>query len=928
MKALSSVRTSTLALVIIAVTIGSFLAWRQLISPQGAGQQQASIPTIERSTRPIVLITIDTTRADRLEPYGSKDVKTPVMAELAQAGILFENARAVSPITLVSHASILSGRYPFEHGIRNNGIHYANDDLETLSEVLSAEGYHTAAFVSAAVLEARYGLDQGFDVYDDDLSNRRNTSPRMVADRPAEVTIDAAMEWLDRVPAQENYFLWVHLYDPHATYSPPPPYRDIYRDRLYDGEVAYMDTQIGRLLEHPRIAPGQRDEPVVALIADHGESLGEHGERTHAILAYDSTLHIPFIMRVPGGPEGLRIKQPVGQVDVKPTLMSLVGLEPQIEDGPLSPRDLSPLFEPGSASSEPKSYYSETFLPYYTYGWGKLRVLQRGRWKYISAPESELYDLARDPRELSNLKEKEPNLAHDLRRDLNEWVIAAEGDTEASLTLNSEEQSKLRSLGYLSIGSGQVQRDGPRPNPMTMIHDHVDMEHARALLGDRLYEQARAKLEGVIERDPGNLAALIEMVRALEGLGEIDRAINMADRALALDPKYVQTYLHMARLEAQRKELERALELLTIAEGLDPNHVTLGTTKVGYLRRLRRRQEANEALLQLFAKHPDEPQVLVLYAHTLEVPKGELVSAEKHLRQAYALNPYLEQAGLYLGLLLERTGRTPEAKDVYQASLQRNPDSHQLHGAMGQLLAREHDLSRAESHLRESLRLANNPRPEIYSSLGGVLAERGRFEDAIREYDRALQIQPGHAGTRNNAAIAYYRSGRPEEAHQLLTELVEDRPGHADAHNNLAVIAIDHQDWEAVVQHSKRAIDIAPGVVEAWNNLAVGEEELDNYAGAAKAYERALALAPDYWQARYNFGLLLLKTDDLQGAAAMFNEVLGRAPAHPGTHLALAELYAGPLEDPERAKIHWNAVLNHAPNHPRREEIIRKIGAR
>ena len=232
----------------------SLLSCRQEVETPSVNRR-AEISRVKRS---VVLITLDTTRADHLEPYGSKTVKTPNLARLANQGILFQQAYSVAPITLVAHASLLTGLNPPRHGVRNNGTHYADQDLVTLPETLAAEGYRTAAFVSAAVLEKRYGLDQGFEVYDDDLSTGRERHPRMVADRPAEATVDAAGTWLDSLGPEEPFFLWVHFYDPHAVYSPPPPYRDQYRENLYGGEIAYMDAEIGRLLRHSRLREEKR----------------------------------------------------------------------------------------------------------------------------------------------------------------------------------------------------------------------------------------------------------------------------------------------------------------------------------------------------------------------------------------------------------------------------------------------------------------------------------------------------------------------------------------------------------------------------------------------------------------------------------------------------------------------------------------------
>ncbi|MEM8931578.1 MAG: tetratricopeptide repeat protein [Acidobacteriota bacterium] len=885
--------------------------------------------SVERAERSVFLITVDTTRPDRLGPYGSQDVATPVLDRLASRGVTFERASAVAPITLVAHTSILSGRYPFDHGVRNNGMQYVSEDVTTLAEVLKDEGYRTAAFVSAAVLDRRYGLDQGFEVYDDDLSERRNLSPRMVADRTAEATVARTRAWLDTLDEDEKFFVWVHFYDPHASYSPPAPFRDQYRDRLYDGEIAYMDHEIGQLLRHPRAlgssgSGDSTDAPIVTVIGDHGESLGEHGERTHAILAYDSTLHIPWILHVPGGPAGLRIPEPVGQVDVLPTMLSLLDL--QHEDEAVAGRDLVPVIE-GLRSGGDRAYYSETYLPFYTYGWAKLRVLRSGRWKWIEAPEPELYDLVRDPRELTDLHGQHTDVAHDMQRDLTEWLERYGSDREASLDLDSEAVAQLRSLGYLSVGSGRQDDGSDRPNPMAMIDQHVGLERARMFLADRLYTQAGRQLESVLRRDPNNLAAMLDLVRALEGQGELDRAVEVGERALNLDPEYTQTIMMMARLEAQRDDLTRALDLARLAAERDPNNPDVKIQQAGFLQRLGRHEEVATVLDATLEQHADHPRTNAMYAHWVEARRGDLPAAEARLKKALERDPFLSQGWFFLGRLQERARRWADAEASFRRGLQGRPDDADLHGALGHLMARLGRQVDAVSQLREAIRLSTTMRTELHVSLGAMLAEMGRFEEAQKEYDKVLALQPSHPGARNNAAIALYRSGRLDEAREALAAIVEEFPRHADAHNNLAAIAIDQRHWADAVVHSRRTLELAPELIEAWNNLGIALEETGKSGEAREAYEKTLTLDPEYWPAYFNLGYLLAKTGDHDDAVAAFDEVLTRVPNHGETHLELGSLYAGPLADPAKARIHWNAFLRHAPNHPRLEEIRRRLAA-
>jgi arylsulfatase A-like enzyme/Tfp pilus assembly protein PilF len=908
-----------LGLALIAAGGGAAaMAWkhRALTAQDVAGERIHRVP---RGRRPVLLLTLDTTRADHLAPYGARDVATPAIARLAEEGLLFERAQAVAPITLVAHTSIHTGLTPPQHGVRNNGLHYVPPQVTTLAERLKEEGFRTGAFVSAAVLERRYGLDQGFEVYDDDLSAGRERHPRMVADRPAEATVAAARAWLDGVREKEPFFLWVHLYDPHASYSPPPPYRDRYRRRLYDGEIAYMDAQIERLLAHPRLAA---DRALVMLVGDHGESLGEHGEQTHALLAYDSTLHVPWIVRLPQGPRAVRVPAAVSQVDLAPTLLDLLGLAPE---GSVAGRSLVPLMEGRTRTVEPP-HYAETYLPFYTYGWAKLRSLRRGPWKYVDAPAPELYDLSRDPRELSNLVGQEPGRAHDLRRDLEELLSAAgDAERETSLALDGDSAEKLRGLGYLAVGS-PPSRTGPRPDPKQVIALHVGLEAARQLMRDRLFADAERRLEAVLEKDPENLAGLIDLAAVLQAQGRLEDALRAAERALSLDPRYPRSHLLMAEIEARRGRLEQSLKLVDLALGLDPRLREAQVQKTTVLVQAGRRADAAAVIRAALAQAPEDPRLNAVYASVVEMAEGDLEAADARLRAALARDPFLVMGWRLLGDARERADRAAAAEEAYREGLKREPDDGDLHARLGLLLARRGGDPSAEVHLREALRLRDVFRSDVHVALGAYLAEQGRVQEALEEYERVLAVQPGNRGARNNRAIAFYRTGRAEAAVAEWRKLAAEFPGDADVHNNLAAAALDRERWKEAEAHARRALAIAPGLAEAWSNLGIARDGQGRYAEAKDAFRKALAADPAYWQAGFNLAVTLRKEGSLREAADAFEELLQDQPANAEAHLELADLYAGPLHDGERARHHSNAFLRAAPSHPRAAEVKRRAG--
>ncbi|MGD2116111.1 MAG: tetratricopeptide repeat protein, partial [Acidobacteriota bacterium] len=752
-----------------------------------------------------------------------------------------------------------------------------------------------------------------------------------VADRPAGAAVEAAAAWLDTLPPDRPFFLWLHLYDPHAPYSPPPPWRDRYRNRLYDGEIAVMDDRIGRLLRHQRVSDGA----LVTVLGDHGESLGEHGEQTHALLAYDSTLHVPWILHVPGGPRGLRIPQAVGQVDLVPTVLDLLDEDPPDRTAGVS---LVPLLE-GRASTErmDRTLYGETFLPFYTYGWSKLRVLRQGRMKWIDAPTPELYDTVRDPRELSNLAGQEPGLAHDLARALDERIAAAgpPGERESTLSLDSDARERLRSLGYLAVGSGSSAETAraERPDPKELIDLHVGLERARALSRDRLFPEAERQLRTVLRRDPTNLAAMIDLASVLAETGDLDRAAEVVERALDLDPEYPRLHLQLAEIEARRGAPEKALELVEAALALDARQLDARMRKALLLQQAGHRSAAVATLESALDDEPQAPPLNVLYARIVELGRDP-AAAEARVRDALERDPFLVSGWQLLGEILQATGRPDEALDAWRAGLERQPDHAELHASLGVALARRtrrHSATgpgagrEAEAHLREALRLSSSSRLDLRVTLGAWLADRGRFEDAEREYGRVLEADPDHPAARNNRAVAYYQTGRRAEAEREWRELVNRHPRHADAHNNLAALALEAERFDDAARRAERALELTPRMPEAWNNLGLARAGLDDPTAARRCYERALELAPDYWQARLNLGRLLRREGEARRAAETLEELVVRMPGLAEAHLELGHLYADSLGEPGRARAHYNAFLRRAPDDPRAEDVRRRL---
>ena len=398
----------------------------------------------------LLLVTIDTLRADHLAAYGHP-IDTPVTDRLAREGVLVLDATVQAPQTRPSHASILTGLLPYEHGLRDNFSPPLLPRHATLASVLQAVGYHTAAFIGALPLTADSGLDRGFSLYDDPFGGPKTASPADSSERRGESVVTAALGWLGR-PRREPFFAWVHLYDPHAPYAAPAPFDERYSERPYDGEVAYSDAQVGRLIDYIE-SRGWSESTLVVVTSDHGEGLGEHGEEEHLLFVYDSTLHVPMFLRWPGHlPAGARVDGQFRSIDLMPTLLELMG----VAVPPSSGISVAGPILQGATRLPTTESYGESLFGNIHFGYAPLRSLRGRQWKYIQAPRAELYDLADDPHETRNVIEAHPRIADGMRN-----VLAGydQGDAPVDATAPQDAgvMAKMAALGY--IGSTGA-RDG------------------------------------------------------------------------------------------------------------------------------------------------------------------------------------------------------------------------------------------------------------------------------------------------------------------------------------------------------------------------------------------------------------------------------------------------------------------------------------
>ncbi|MSR60130.1 MAG: tetratricopeptide repeat protein [Planctomycetaceae bacterium] len=528
----------------------------------------------------ILFVTLDTTRADRLGCYGHAAAVTPHLDALAKRGVVFERAYAPAPMTSPSHTSMFTGLWPPEHGVFTNGQVALETGIPTVAELLQQRGYQTAAFVAAFVLEAKFGLNRGFQVYDDDLSTAADGGDILHRYRDGRVVVDSAVRWLkDRQSSAPPFFCWVHLYDPHDPYlAHPHEFGDTFDDRRYDGELAYADRQVGRLFAALDQA-GLTQSTIIVVVGDHGESLGEHGEETHGYMLHESTLRVPLIMAGPRCPAGgHRHPTPVSLVDLFPTLLGWGGAK--VPAG-TSGRSLQPALE--GKSLEPRTCYSQTEEPYFQAYWSPLRGLTTERWRYVRTTKPELYDLTADPRELINLADQLPDQVSELDGELTVFEQQFSRRTGAQVALSAAEQRAIESLGYTGGSSGSASAadgDQPLPDIKDMIGYLNQLQQATELIHQEKFADAAVLLEPLAQDVPNFLRARLNLGLCLIQLGQFERAAPWGEAALQIDPNSDRAHELAGFAHLKLRHLDRAADhfqrLLELRPDSENGHLYLG----------------------------------------------------------------------------------------------------------------------------------------------------------------------------------------------------------------------------------------------------------------------------------------------------------------------------------------------------------------
>ena len=727
----------------------------------------------------VVLITLDTTRADHLPVYGYKEVSTPNLDSLAKDGILFRQCTSSSPLTLPAHSTIMTGTYPTYHGVRINGNTALAAQQHTLAEAFAEKGYQTGAFVAAFVLDGRWGLNQGFQHYDDhfDLMKYKNLDLGVVQ-RPANEVVDAALAWLQG-KKNEPFFTWVHLYDPHVPYAPPEPYRSQYASRgmkgLYDGEIAFMDVQIGRLIQWLNES-GLRKNTVIAVIGDHGEGLGDHGEMTHGYFIYDYAVHVPFILSTPDEQlNGLEISAQVRTLDLYPTLLqaSNISIPKEVHGS-----SLWPLIKKRGSGSHLYAY-SESMVPSMQYGWSPLLSLRTTEYKYIDAPRPEFYDLKDDPREETNLKEKRAKPASDYEKTLKSVVLETSKGAPAPGTANldSETMERMAALGYIggpvttkaSAGASQL------VDPKDRLPIHEAIQKAGEFSNNDQHAEAVRILETVLRDDPENPQARLLLAGSYRELKRTAEAKTLLQRLLDEDSKNIRALVSLASVLQDEGKPEEVIRISKKIVQLDDRN-TQALAMIG--RAYMDVHEFNEALPWLQKAVEVQPKLTQnqLNLAACQIGLKQYGAAEASLKTIIAEYPRFPMAHFHLGLVYDEQGKLLEASREYEMEIQTYGKDFMARFNLGRLKLRMGDPAAYMEQMREIVRIAPNSAAGYLFLARGMLQENANTDEILSLTQKGLSL----ARSSEYKAMGYFlladiynRKKQPQQVKQALLKANE-----------------------------------------------------------------------------------------------------------------------------------------------------------
>jgi choline-sulfatase len=765
----TSIIASGAALLVAAVAALRWVPSTPVRAPSGTvlGRLPAGVA---RPDLNVLVITLDTTRADRLGAYGFAGVQTPNLDRLAREGVLFEQAASAAPLTLPAHSSLFTGKFPPDHGVRDNGGFFLDPRETTLANVLKSHGLKTGAFIGAYVLDSKWGLNQGFDTYFDDFDLSKYKAISLGAiQRPGNEVVDHGLQWLDQIGAS-RFFCWLHLYDPHAPYEPPEPYKSLYRDRPYVGEIAFVDAQVGRVVSHLE-AHHLLDSTIVVVMGDHGESLSEHGEATHGFFIYESTLHVPLLVRAPfsGTRGGRRVMDVVRSVDVMPTILDMLGIQPPTAIDGTSVVALMT----GAVKELGLESYSEALYPLHHFGWSDLRALRSGRYKLIAAPRPELYDLQDDPGEHHDVFRQREALGQRMLGRLREREGAFTKLDQAGkpvVEVDPDARARLAALGYVGTFVATAAPDAARSglaDPKDKVGLFNKITTARDISkDDGAFDEVVTMLKEVVREDPNVIDGWFMLGNMYAKVGRQQEAIPYFRQALALKPDDEMAVVNLANAYRQLGRDSEALVGFRRFLELDPKN---SQVRYAAAEILLDRGELDAAERELRAALQIDPK-LVAARNTLGVvalKRGDVAGAEREIRAAIAAKSDVRLAHFNLALVAEERGRPEEAIAEYRQEIDLHPANYKAWFNLAKLYGARGDRTAQADAYRRAID-ANRSFGEGYLYLAKLNLDLGQqLDEAVKLARKGLELAPdsdyaplGHYVI----ADVYSRQGRAADA--------------------------------------------------------------------------------------------------------------------------------------------------------------------
>jgi arylsulfatase A-like enzyme/Tfp pilus assembly protein PilF len=710
----------------------------------------------------VILVTIDTLRADHLGCYGDTGAETPNIDRIAAEGTRFTYTYAQVPFTLPSHASLFTSTYPMWNGVRDSAGPPLAAEQVTLAEVFKQNRYATGAFTAAFVVDGFFGLNQGFDTYYDNFPPRdasMTAGEEAGLQRRADEVLAVALEWLKK-NSQGPFFTWIHFYDPHHPYDPPEPFRSRHWDRLYDGEIAYVDMAMGKLIRFLE-AQGLREKTVLVVTSDHGEALGDHGETYHGYYVYDSTLRVPLIFSLPKTRNHVKeVNLPVSLLDVAPTILQIVGIPrpPQMQGRGLLASILGKL-------QTPVPIYGESLFANLHFGWGTLQCLHLGRYKLILSKRSELFDLENDPRERYNLFAENRAMASECKRRLDEIVTAftRKQPQKDPPKLSEEALNKLRALGYIgapSQVSPTIAED--LPDPKDKIHLYDLYLKGAAQQGRGRLAEAAATYEKILQVDSTPAIVHHQLGSVYFKMRDYPKAIVSFQAALRLNPRADASVIALARTYGETGDLQAAVSAYLKALSLKPNDpAILNNLALIYLK-LGSWDKATETL-ELAVRQNSPPKEAFYHLGICYQRSQQPDKAAALFRKAIEMDRRFAGAHYNLGIVYALQNQGNAAIEEFKLALESRPDFAEARFNLGDIYARQGQLDIAVQEFQKALQI----RPdfaEAHFNLGTVYGKQSRWDNAIEEYQKAISIQPNYVKAYQGLAMIYQQKGMEKEA--------------------------------------------------------------------------------------------------------------------------------------------------------------------